>query len=113
MMQFEMGIRMPAIGFVIRQTSENYVGELRTLTINASIELRPIGRQAESSADYVIYANGREIGKGWNRKNGKDRHYISLSIATPEFGAKPLIANLGPDAANPDPDRFAIIWNPE
>lgn len=104
---------MPAIGFVIRQASECYVGELRTLTINAPIELRPIGHQVGSSADYVIYANDSEIGKGWNRKSGKDRNYISLSIATPEFGAKPVVANLGPDATSPSPDRFAIIWNPE
>jgi len=45
------------------------------------------------------------------RAESSGRDYVSLSLATPEFGPRRLYANLGRVPGEAD-DRFAIIWNP-
>ena len=64
-----------------------------------------------SGPHYRVTANGVEIGAGWVRRrdvSGED--YVSLSLATPEFGPRRLYANLAPVAGRGD--AFVIIWNP-
>lgn len=53
------------------------------------------------------------MGAGWKRisdTSGKD--YVSLSLATPEYGRGKIYANLGRAASQDDDDVFALIWNP-
>ncbi len=40
------------------------------------------------------------------------RPYVSLSLATPEFGPRRIYANLGRAAGQDRDDVFAIIWTP-
>ena len=64
--------------------------------------------------DYRVTTKGNiEIGAGWI-KTGSDsgKDYISLSLASPEFGAKKIYCNLGKAAGQDDEDVFAMIWNP-
>ena len=104
---------MPAIGFVSKQQDGSYKGELMTLTIQTSLEIRPVStKDDERHPDYRIYANNVEIGTA-RKKVGKGGEYIALSLAIPEFGPKRLTANLGRAAGQDDQNFFAIIWNPE
>ena len=105
---------MPAIGFLIRKDDESFEGELITLTVRSDLKVQPVSTKSRpTQADYVVYAQGMEIGEGWRKINqGSGREYVSLSLAAPEFGAKPITANLG--AVNgKDNSHFAVIWNPE
>ena len=82
---------MPAIGYVTRNSDGGFSGNLKTLSIRASVE----------------------IGAAWNKvgeTSGKD--YVSLSLAAPEFGPRKLYANLGRAAGQDDDDAYAVIWNP-
>ncbi len=105
---------MPAIGFVNGTPEKGFVGQLKTLSIRASIEIRPNRSKAnETQPDFRIFSEGAEIGAGWNcvgEVSGKS--YVSLNLAAPEFGPRRLYANLGRAAGQDDDDTYAVIWNP-
>ena len=107
---------MVAIGFVTKQKDGSYKGELKTLTIRTSIEIRPnTNKTSDRQPDFRVYAaNNIEIGSA-RTKVGQDSQgeYVALQLAAPEFGPRRLFANLGPAAGQDDKDVFAIIWNPE
>lgn len=104
---------MPAIGFVTKQPSGGYIGQLKTLAIRADIEVVPNqAKTSDNQPDYRVLSGGVDIGAGWIRKgetSGKD--YVSLSLAAPEFGPRKLHANLG-RAPGDNGDLYAVIWNP-
>jgi uncharacterized protein (DUF736 family) len=102
---------VPAIGYVVKRDDGTFQGELRTLTITAPLEIK--GGANGADADYSVWVRDMNVGMGWNRVGSNGQPYIKLEIAAPEFGGRPLYANLGADAAQPDPARFAVIWNPE
>lgn len=105
---------MPAIGYVTRQPNGGFKGELKTLTIQAQIEVEPnTSKTADNQPDFRVTSEGADIGAGWVRhseSSGKD--YVSLSLAAPEFGSRKLYANLGRAAGQDNEDTFALIWNP-
>ena len=105
---------MAAIGYVTKQENGGFKGQLKTLSIRADIDIVPNrSKSTENQPDFRVLAQGVEIGAGWLRTgetSGKE--YVSLSLATPEFGPRKLYANLGRAAGQDDPDVFAVIWNP-
>ncbi len=105
---------MPAIGYVTKQESGGYKGQLKTLSIRAEIDIVPnASKTAENQPDFRVMTRGYEVGAGWLRTgetSGKE--YVSLSLAAPEFGPRKLYANLGRAAGQDNPDEFAVIWNP-
>jgi uncharacterized protein (DUF736 family) len=104
---------MPAIGYVTRDENGAFKGQLRTLSIRADIAIvANAAKTGDSQPDYRVLSEGVEIGAGWTRHSETSgRHYVSLSLAAPEFGPRRLYANLG-RAAGEAEDRFAVIWNP-
>ena len=105
---------MPAIGYVNKQASGGFKGQLKTLTIRADIDLVPnAAKNADNQPDFRVLTKGYEIGAGWMRKGENSRKdYVSLSLAAPEFGPRKLYANLGRAAGQDDDSVFAVIWNP-
>ena len=106
---------MATIGQVVKQKDGKFVGNLKTLSISAAIEIVPVGKKKVANGpDYMITSRGIEVGAAWNRKgqrSGKD--YISAQFTAPEFGNQPLYANLGLEAGSkPEDNKFALIWNP-
>ena len=107
---------MPAIGFVTKQKDGSYKGELRTLTIQTPIEIRPnLQKVNDRQPDFRVFAaNDVEIGTGRIKiGESSQEQYVALQLAVPEFGPRRLSANLGPAAGQDDKDVYAIIWNPE
>lgn len=105
---------MSAIGYVTKQSSGGYKGQLKTLTIRAEIDIVPnAAKSAEAQPDFRVLTQGVEIGAGWTRTGETSgRDYVSLSLAAPEFGPRRLYANLGRAAGQDDDETFALIWNP-
>lgn len=105
---------MAAIGFVNGTIAEGFQGQLKTLSIRASIEIIPNrSKSGEAQPDYRVFSEGVEIGAGWLRTGEvSGRDYVSLSLAAPEFGPRRLYANLGRAAGQDDGDTYAVIWNP-
>jgi len=107
---------MVSIGVVTKQMDGSYKGELKTLTIRSSIEIRPNpDKTNDRQPDFRVFAaNDIEIGTA-RRRIGQSSQavYIALTLAIPEFGPKQLKANLGLAVGQDSADVFAIIWNPE
>ena len=104
---------MPAIGHVTRNSDGGFKGQIKTLTIRAEIDIVPNETtSSDTQPDFRVLSEGVEVGAGWNRRSeSSGRDYVSLSLAAPEFGPRPLYANLG-RAAGGDDASFAVIWNP-
>ena len=105
---------MAAIGFVNGTPEKGFAGQLKTLSIRASIEIRPNrSKSGDTQPDFRVFSEGVEIGAGWNRVGEVSGNpYVSLSLAAPEFGPRRLYANLGRAAGQDDDDTYAVIWNP-
>lgn len=105
---------MAAIGIVKGTIEKGFVGEIRTLSIRARIEIRPNrSKGADVQPDFRIWSDDVEIGAGWiriGRQSGEA--YVSLVFEAPEFGQRRLYANLGRAAGQDDPGCHAILWNP-
>lgn len=105
---------MAAIGIVTGTIETGFIGQLRTLSIRAAIEIRcNRGKSVDAQPDYRIYSDGAEIGAGWIRcSDVSGKTYVSLSFAAPEFGPRRIYANLGRAAGQDDDNCYAILWNP-
>ena len=88
---------MAAIGFVNGTIEQGFVGQLKTLSIRAAIEIRTNrSKSGDVQPDYRVYSEGVEIGAGWVRTGeASGKPYVSLTLAAPEFGPRRLYANLG------------------
>lgn len=105
---------MAAIGYVSGTLDEGFEGQLKTLSIRASVEIRlNRSKTGEAQPDYRVYSDGVEVGAGWIRTGeASGRDYVSLSLAAPEFGPRRIYANLGRAAGQDDENVYALIWNP-
>ncbi|WP_447763397.1 DUF736 domain-containing protein [Sphingopyxis panaciterrae] len=105
---------MGAIGMVSGSIEKGFVGEIRTLSIRAAIEVRPNrSKGADVQPDFRVWSDDIEIGAGWlriGRVSGQP--YVSLALEAPEFGQRRLYAKLGRAAGQDNPNCYAIIWNP-
>ena len=105
---------MAAIGYVKGTIEEGFVGQLKTLSIRAAIEIRTNrSKSGDVQPDYRVYSEGVEIGAGWVRTGeASGKPYVSLTLAAPEFGPRRIYANLGRAAGQDGEDGYALIWNP-
>lgn len=105
---------MAAIGYVNGTIEKGFSGQLKTLSIRASIEISPNRMKGNDvQPDFRVFSEGVEIGAGWVRTGEvSGKTYVSLSLAAPEFGPRRLYANLGRAAGQDDDDTYAVIWNP-
>jgi uncharacterized protein (DUF736 family) len=88
--------------------SENgYMGVIRTQTIRARAQIRPVTKPSEKAPDYLVYANNAELGAGWRRESREDgKPYVSLKLDDPSF-AGPIYCSL----VSTDKDgEYDLIW---
>ena len=104
---------MPAIGYVQRQPDGSFKGAIKTLSVNAEIQIVPNRGKTGEQPDYRVLAGSVELGGGWIRTGEvSQREYVRLAMSAPELGSRTLYANLGRAAGQDDDDAYAIIWNP-
>jgi uncharacterized protein (DUF736 family) len=104
---------MPAIGYVQRQDDGSFKGSIRTLSVNAEVQIVPNRGKSGDQPDYRVLSSGVELGGGWVRTGDvSNREYVRLAMSAPELGSRTLYANLGRAAGQDDDDVYAIIWNP-
>ena len=104
---------MPAIGYVQRQSDGSFKGSIKTLSVNADIQIVPNRGKTGEQPDYRVLAGSVELGGGWVRTGEvSQREYVRLAMSAPELGPRTLYANLGRAAGQDDDDAYAIICNP-
>jgi uncharacterized protein (DUF736 family) len=60
---------MTAIGYVRKENDGRYKGHLRTVSIQAEIDIVPNQQKAsDSQPDFRVLTQGIEIGAGWPKK---------------------------------------------
>jgi uncharacterized protein (DUF736 family) len=93
---------------------KGFVGQLKTLSIRAAIEIRTNpSKNGDVQPDFRVYSEGVEVGAGWVRiGEASGKPYVSLTLAAPEFGPRRIYANLGRAVGQDSEDSYALIWNP-
>ena len=60
---------MPAIGYVNRDDTGSFKGQLKTLSIRADVANVPnASKNSDTQPDYRVLSGDVEIGAGWNRR---------------------------------------------
>lgn len=75
---------MPIIG-TFSAVKDGYAGSIRTLTLNAKVQITANDRkEGEGGPDYLIIAGASEIGAAWRRKrNGSEETYLRIKLDDP------------------------------
>lgn len=98
---------MPVIG-TFSAVKDGYAGTIRTLTLNAKVQLvANEHREADGAPDFRIMAGTAEIGAAWRRpRRGSDETYLSVRLDDPAL-PQPIFGALIDDAANA---TARLIW---
>jgi uncharacterized protein (DUF736 family) len=98
---------MPVIG-TFSVGKDGYAGTIRTLTLNAKVQLvANERREADGAPDFRIMIGTAEIGAAWRRpRRGSDETYLSVRLDDPAL-PQPIFGALIDDAANA---TARLIW---
>ena len=97
---------MAIIGKFTKQNDGTLLGGITTLTINILATFEPVAKRSEKAPDYLLIADGFEIGAAWTR-NGDDRDaYLSVRLDDPTFTA-PINCRLVKSGVE---HGFSLIW---
>jgi len=94
---------MPAIGYVTKQSTGGFKGQIKTLSIRADIDIVPNkGKTSESQPDFRVLTQGIEVGAGWTRTGRIPARTMSRSASQLPSSVR---ASSTPISAAP-PDRM-------
>jgi uncharacterized protein (DUF736 family) len=98
---------MPVIG-TFSVAKDGYAGTIRTLTLNAKVQLvANERREADGAPDFRIMIGTAEIGAAWRRpRRGSDETYLSVRLDDPAL-PQPIFGALIDDAASA---TARLIW---
>ncbi|MDD2859526.1 MAG: DUF736 domain-containing protein [Acidiphilium sp.] len=84
-----------------------YKGQLRTLTVDARVDIVPVDQKSANGPDYRLFAGIAEIGAAWRKTSEKSgREYLWLKLDDPSF-PKEIWASLIEQESG---DGYALIW---
>ncbi|WP_046021635.1 DUF736 domain-containing protein [Magnetospira sp. QH-2] len=97
---------MATIG-TFQKTGKGYKGSIKTLTVEAEVEIIAVETSGDKEPDFRVKANGDiDLGAGWTRVSKKTkREYVSLKLQDPTF-AGPIYANL-----TEQDGTYSLIWS--
>ena len=98
---------MPVIG-TFSVAKDGYAGTIRTLTLNAKVQLvANERREADGAPDFRIMVGTAEIGAAWRRpRRGSDETYLSVRLDDPAL-PQPIFGALIEDTGNA---TARLIW---
>jgi len=94
----------------------SYSGSIKTLTVNAKLNIVPIDATSERAPDYRVYTGSNcEIGAGWSRvSKTSGETYLNLQIAALEFGQSYIYLNLvKSEQASDVGATHILLWEPK
>ena len=93
--------------FTTRQDGK-IAGTIRTLTLDAKLELVPVEAPKPGAPTFRLYSNRIEVGAAWEKTSQQGTTYWSLSLDDPSF-AKPIYTNLVPQ----NDGKMILLWQRE
>ncbi len=98
---------MATIG-TFTKSGTDFVGSVKTLTLNVKAKIQAADKDSERAPDYRIFAGPTEFGAAWKKTSKADRDYLSVKIDDPSLPA-PIFASLV--EADDSGDSFNLIWS--
>jgi uncharacterized protein (DUF736 family) len=96
---------MATIGTFTQTDSGDYVGAIKTLTLNVKqATFRQVEKENDKAPDFRIFAGQTEFGAAWKKTSREDRDYLSVKLDDPSFPA-PIYASLVDSE-----DGSSLIW---
>ncbi len=96
---------MATIG-TFTQDGESFTGTINTLVLKAKATLQPVEKTNDQMPDFRVYANGTEIGAGWQKPGKGDRPYLSVKLDDPSF-PQPIYCRL----IELESGRHQLLWS--
>ena len=98
---------MATIGTFTRSNG-NFIGIVRTLSINAKTSIKPADKASDKAPDYRIFQGSSvEFGAAWRKTSGESREYLSVKLDDPSFPA-PIYATL---VEGEEQGSYSLIWS--
>ncbi|MGC1587175.1 MAG: DUF736 domain-containing protein [Rhodomicrobium sp.] len=98
---------MAKIGTFTKNTDGIYMGTVKTLVLNAKLEIAPVEQNGEKAPGYRVYSDGSEVGAGWEKTSEQGTWYLSLKLDGPALPAA-IYASLFKDQ---DADsEYSLLW---
>jgi uncharacterized protein (DUF736 family) len=99
---------MSQIGSFTRGNDGAYTGTIKTLAINAKVQIVPSdpASTSDKAPDLRVIVSGVAIGAAWSRTSKDGRSYHSVKLDDPSFPA-PIYANL----FEGDDGKCTLIWS--
>lgn len=100
---------MATIGTFKKTGSDDYVGEIVTLSVQArNVRIVPeTARGGDSAPTHRVFVGRVEIGAAWAKRSNDNRSYLGVKLDDPSFTA-PIYANLFDDEGG---ESFSLIWS--
>jgi uncharacterized protein (DUF736 family) len=100
---------MATIGTFKRTASNEFVGEIVTLSVQAkNVRIVPeASRTGDNAPSHRVFVGRAEIGAAWSKRSTEGRDYLGLKLDDPSFSS-PIFANLFNDE---DGDSYSLIWS--
>jgi uncharacterized protein (DUF736 family) len=83
-----------------------YTGSIKTLVLNAKIEIVPVEQTGEKAPNYKVYSEGSELGAAWDKTSEQGTQYISLKLDDPAFSAAIYVSLFKAEGH----DEYSLLW---
>ena len=93
--------------FTTRQDGK-IAGSIKTLTLDAKLELSPIDNPKPGAPTFRLFAGRTEVGAAWEKTSQNNNTYWGVQLDDPSL-PKPIYANLVPQ----DDDKLILLWQRE
>lgn len=100
---------MATIGTFKKTANGEYVGDITTLSVQASgVRIVPDDNPpSESAPSHRVMVGKAEIGAAWTKRSSEGRDYLGLKLDDPSFTG-PIFANLFGDEGG---ETHSLIWS--
>lgn len=100
---------MATIGTFKKSASNEFVGEIVTLSVQAkNVRIVPeANRTGDNAPSHRVFVGRAEIGAAWSKRSSEGRDYLGLKLDDPSFSS-PIFANLFNDE---DGEGHSLIWS--
>ena len=99
---------MATIGTFTKDDAGNYIGAIKTLTLNVkSATFRKADKDNDKAPDFRIFSGSTEFGAAWKKTSRENRDYLSVKLDDPSFPA-PIYASL---VEAEDGSDHNLIWS--
>lgn len=97
------------IGLFTTNHGGGYIGTLKTLSVDAELELVPFESTNDRAPDFRVLHLGREVGGAWRRQSKNGTAFITVTISDPAFPCTLRACLFQP--RKPKSNEWPLVWD--